>query len=155
LVGWLLDHVGVIQTVLGLSFTFVLSNSLSLIPHNGLQIITFVLVSIENTAMFAIYFSYMAIAFGFSDYGKLLGISSLTIAVVGLLEYPLFDTVVSSNNFMAMNLSFMATSIALFSANVYVLVLHKKGGFLRIEKDYESLMEDAADELDYTTTSVF
>lgn len=58
-----LDKKGVLVTMLCLSCTYVLSGILSLIQNRGLQIVTFVLVSAENTALFAIYFSYMAVAY--------------------------------------------------------------------------------------------
>jgi len=99
LIGWMLDRIGHAFAYTVLLIVSVLYCIIDLIHIDGLQFITFVLISYGNVANWGMLFSYISWRFGFANYGKLLGGCSVTVAVFGLLQYLfVFVTVHSLND---------------------------------------------------------
>jgi len=123
IVGFVLDKYGVLQAMVLVSSLFSLSSGLAIIPFKPLQILTFVLVSSANNFLWAVYFSFLASTFGFNNYGKLMGFSTIIISLFGLLQYPLFNVAVESLNgdFTFIFVGFLVSSVGVLVMTSYLL----------------------------------
>jgi len=120
---------GVMMDKKGLIFSFfittgglVIFSALKLVPIVDLQYVSFILVSVVNVGIWGIFYSYLSEQFGFDNFGKLLGVMSVTVAVVGLLQYPLTTMTVKyfDGNFLYTDIFFVFTSLLAFSTPLYL-----------------------------------
>lgn len=95
---------------------------LKLIPNNDVQYATFVTIACVNVGMWAIFYSYISDKFGFDNYGKLLGVSSITVASIGALQYA-FDYATDNTfhgNYKFADIVFMCTSVVCLFLSLYM-----------------------------------
>jgi len=127
-IGWALDYYGPLRTIFCSNSIYLLSQILSMIPVNELQILTFMCISVVNVSLYAIVLCYLALVFGFKNFGKLLGLVTLISATFGTLQYPLFELGVKklSENFLYIRIGFAILSIPLFVMPAYMIAQQKK-----------------------------
>jgi len=124
IVGLLLDKYGSLISMFVVGMMFVISSGLAISHNQPLQIATFVVISVANNFLWAVYFSFLASAFGFHNYGKLMGASTIIIALVGLLQYPLFDIAVGplNSDFSFIFVGFLIGSIGVLTMTTILLI---------------------------------
>jgi len=120
--GWLLDHKGFAISLFAANIMCLLAGAISIIPVLPLQYATFVLISIVNPGLWSIYYSFLAVTYGFNNYGKLLGVASSLIAAVGALQFSLLWLTLTKlgGNFMFVNIFFTSLSLLLFLSPYYL-----------------------------------
>lgn len=82
-IGWLLTRQPVAASfvlvdVLGVAYSLLLATR-----ESALHIVAFVLVAVSQQCLYSTYFASVASLFGFRDYGKIVGVVNLGVAVVG------------------------------------------------------------------------
>jgi len=98
IIGFILDKHGI-----GLSLFFVTVSNfifgvLSCFDSKGVKISTFAMVSFSNVILWSVEYMYIGTVFGNHNFGKLLGISNIIVAVIGLLQYPLLSLTLEQLN---------------------------------------------------------
>ncbi|KYQ92053.1 hypothetical protein DLAC_06888 [Tieghemostelium lacteum] len=86
----------------------------ALIPVTKLQPVGFILVSLQNVYLWAFFFVYLSEVFGYNNYGKLMGLSSIVTALIGLLEYLLVYLTLNVLTFFWLNLILTLSKIPLY-----------------------------------------
>jgi len=138
-IGWALDYYGPLRTIFCANSIYLLSQILAMIPVNELQILTFMCISVQNVSCYAILLCYLALVFGFKNFGKLLGTATILSAVFGLLQYPLFELGVKKfhTDFVYIRIGFVILSLPLFVMPACMIVQQKRRNsidFLSVEE---------------------
>jgi len=120
--GYMMDKKGVTFTLFVTTGAFVIFSGLKLIPVANLQYLSFVVVAVANTGMWGVIYSYLSEQFGFDNFGKLLGVMCVTVAVIGLLQYPLATLTLRSlnSNFLFVDIFFACTSLLSFTCPFFL-----------------------------------
>jgi len=129
--GLMMDRRGLTFSILFTTIGLTTFSFMKLIPIVDLQYLTFVVVSTINVGMWGLIYSYLSQKFGFDNYGKLLGVMSVTVAVVGLLQYPLTTLTLDylDSNYAFMDILFSVTSLLTFMCPIYLYRLDKVGEY--------------------------
>ncbi|KAM9974814.1 hypothetical protein ACTFIW_008281 [Dictyostelium discoideum] len=118
LVGWMMVKTSLHMNCFLVNVFALVFGVLSSINVDQVQLGTFVFASFTNVSLWSFYFIYLSDVFGNNNYGKLLGLSSVVVAVVGLLEY-LF---VYLNNFTFVTYSEINIGLTIVKVFCFVLV---------------------------------
>jgi MFS family permease len=89
--GIMLDKMGIVFSIFVSNIALFLWSIIGITPVPALQYAGFVLVSTVNVGVWGIFYTFLSKTFGFNNYGKLLGTACITIAVVGLLQHPIYS----------------------------------------------------------------
>lgn len=116
LFGFVLDTKGIIFAIFASNIGLFLFSIITVVPVLQVQYVGFVLVSTVNVGIWSIFYTFLSKTFGFNNYGKLLGIAAATIAVFGLLQYPLLTVTLNwfDGNFMPVNILFSFLTLCVF-----------------------------------------
>jgi len=127
--GYMMDKKGLVFSILVTTIGLALFSLLKLIPIQDVQYLSFVIVSTINVGMWGLIYSYFSQKFGFDNYGKLLGVMSVTVAVTGLLQYPMITLSISklNSNFVPMDIFFVFTSALTFVCPIYLYRIERIG----------------------------
>lgn len=120
--GLMMDYCGIIFSMNVASVGLVIFNALKLLPIVNIQYVSFVLVSTVNVGMWAIFYSHLSAKFGFDNYGKLLGVSSIVTALIGALQYAI-DWLTNNKlngNFFYADVMFIVVSVICLILSIYV-----------------------------------
>jgi len=120
--GVMLDNLGTSFTMNVISVCLAIFNALKLLSYEKIQYLSFGLVSTVNVGMWALFYSYLSAKFGFDNYGKLLGVSSIVTASIGALQYA-FDWVTNNvyhGKFFFADVVFMVLSVICVCLSIYM-----------------------------------
>jgi len=122
LVGLTLDHKGIIFAIFISNVFLFLFSVINVIPVLPLQYVGFVLVSGVNVGIWSIFYTFLSKTFGFNNYGKLLGVACASIAIVGLLQYPLLTATVKTfhENYLPANILFCVLTMCVFATPLFL-----------------------------------
>jgi len=120
--GYMMDKKGVTFTLFVTTGAFVIFSVLKLIPVPDLQYLSFIIVAVANTGMWGVIYSYLSAQFGFDNFGKLLGVMSVTVAIIGLLQYIMATLTLQAfhSNFLFVDIFFVFTSLLSFATPLYL-----------------------------------
>jgi len=120
--GTIVDKKGTIWSIFITNLLMFLFCILSLVPLQNIQYLSFVLISTVNVGMWGLFYTYLSQTFGFANYGKLLGVACVAIALIGLIKYPLFTVTLVwlDDNYLYMNILFAALSVPVFYTPYYL-----------------------------------
>eukprot|EP01026_Neomeris_dumetosa_P012396 TRINITY_DN14322_c0_g2_i2.p2 TRINITY_DN14322_c0_g2~~TRINITY_DN14322_c0_g2_i2.p2 ORF type:complete len:203 (-),score=5.16 TRINITY_DN14322_c0_g2_i2:353-925(-) len=94
IIGWLLDDVGFGVTFLVVLLLIIIDVWFQMIPNLQVQWVTLIVWSVSRFALNSSYYSVMGSIFGFTHFGKLVGVKSFFTALFSFLQYPLLLLVV-------------------------------------------------------------
>eukprot|EP01026_Neomeris_dumetosa_P018122 TRINITY_DN1709_c0_g1_i4.p3 TRINITY_DN1709_c0_g1~~TRINITY_DN1709_c0_g1_i4.p3 ORF type:complete len:251 (+),score=22.64 TRINITY_DN1709_c0_g1_i4:856-1608(+) len=93
LVGWLLDDVGFGITMLVILIGGIVESLLQAIPNLQVQFFTLLLWTVVRFCLYAQYYLIVGSIFGFTHFGKLVGVKSAINGVAGFIQYPALQLV--------------------------------------------------------------
>jgi len=120
-VGWLLDKKGPVVSLTVILLACIFSGVLSVIPDDGLQILTFLVLSFANVGTWSYLYSYVAERFGFKHYGKLLGVVCVVAGLIALLQYLFIYVTIE---FFSGNYSYINAMLTLLSLPLLYVPYH-------------------------------
>lgn len=113
IIGFIIQKSSVHMNSFYVNLAGILFGVTSCITYYKLQIATFVFISFQNVYLWAFFFTYISDVFGYNNYGKLMGCSSIIAALIGLLEY-LFVYLCFQISFVWINMSLTIVKVPLF-----------------------------------------
>lgn len=136
LFGIMLDYKGITFAIFVSNLGLFLWSVITVIPNDNVQYAAFVLVSTVNVGVWGIFYTFLSKTFGFNNYGKLLGIACISIAVVGLLQYPLLDLTIHqfNKNFMPVNILFTFLQLCVFATPIFLWKRERAQKLKRFDK---------------------
>jgi len=122
LFGLMLDYRGIIFAIFISNTGLFLFSIVTVVNVLEIQYVAFVLVSTVNVGVWGIFYTFLSKTFGFNNYGKLLGVACISIAVVGLLQYPLVTLTVDvyHYNFLPVNILFAVLQLAVYATPYFL-----------------------------------
>lgn len=129
LVGHSIDRLGSVRVLIVMNTLLLCCPVCLLSQLYFMQIVFVISYSISRVSIWAVFFSYMGLTFGFSNYGKLAGGGLFFAACVSLLQIPLYDSALVhfDNDFTFVNCLFVAICVFIMYPLIGVLdVLQRK-----------------------------
>jgi len=139
--GVMTDYFGNMFSMNVTSVGLTLFCALKLIPNTDVQYAAFVLVATVNVGMWAIFYNYLSTKFGFDNFGKLLGVSSLTVASIGALQYA-FDYATNNKfhgNYLFVDIVFMCTTTISLALSIFMWYVNRVPKVTKIIEYYPSI----------------
>ncbi|EGC32231.1 hypothetical protein DICPUDRAFT_98947 [Dictyostelium purpureum] len=117
-VGYIMVKTKLYMNCFLVNFSSIVFGILSSIEIDRVQLGAFFFASLLNVSLWGFYFIYLFHIFGNNNYGKLMGLSSIVTALIGLLEY-LF---VYLNNSVGASYSVINIALTCFKVPAFILV---------------------------------
>lgn len=90
-VGTVIDKYGIVAGFWGSNFTGILLSILTLIPSLKLQVVSFFVFVVFRSFLFSVPATFISNEFGFTNLGKLIGVTFMTAGATSFLAQPLLD----------------------------------------------------------------